>query len=191
MENETRQEEIIRVAAKLFKEKGYSAVTMRDLATTMNMKAASLYNHISSKQEILEKIIMRIARKFSVGMTAVKSSNDSCIVKLKKIIALHVEVSSQNIYGMAALNHDWMHLEAQLGPYKKLRSDYENDFKEILKEGIAAGEISPIKPDVMMFSILTTLRSLYLWIPKKEVIHLEELTNNLSKILINGIIKEN
>ncbi|MBT8253717.1 MAG: TetR/AcrR family transcriptional regulator, partial [Bacteroidia bacterium] len=45
MKSETRKEEIIRIAARLFKEKGYSAVTMRDLAKAMGIKAASLYNH--------------------------------------------------------------------------------------------------------------------------------------------------
>jgi len=58
---ETRKEEILRVAAKLFKEKGYSAVTMRDLAKAMGIKAASLYNHINVKQEILKTIIISLA----------------------------------------------------------------------------------------------------------------------------------
>ena len=53
-----RKTEIISVAAKLFKEKGYSAVTMRDIAQAMDIKAASLYNHIKSKQEILVLIII-------------------------------------------------------------------------------------------------------------------------------------
>ncbi len=49
MKKETRKEEIVRVAAKLFKEKGYSAVTMRDLATEMGIKAASLYKSTLSE----------------------------------------------------------------------------------------------------------------------------------------------
>ncbi|WP_178990008.1 TetR/AcrR family transcriptional regulator [Winogradskyella schleiferi] len=187
MKPETRQQQIIRVAAKLFKEKGYSAVTMRDLARAMGIKAASLYNHINSKQDILNTIIISLAEEFTVGMTEISTSNKSCIDKLKKIIELHVHISSKNSYGMASLNNDWMHLEKQLIYYKKLRSDYENDFKIILEKGIKSGEIINVKPDVMMFSILTTLRSLYIWIPKKEAINLQELTDNLCNILINGI----
>ncbi|WP_179354255.1 TetR/AcrR family transcriptional regulator [Winogradskyella vidalii] len=190
MKSETRQQEIIRVAAKLFKEKGYSAVTMRDLAKAMGIKAASLYNHINSKQDILNAIIISLAEAFSSGMKQISESNEACIDKLKKIIELHVHISSKNSYGMASLNNDWMHLETQLNYYKKLRSDYENDFKTILEDGIKSGEIIDAKPDVMMFSILTTLRSLYIWIPKKEVINLKELTDDLSNILINGIAIE-
>lgn len=186
---ETRKEEIVRVAAKLFKEKGYSAVTMRDLAKAMGIKAASLYNHINSKQDILNTIIISLAEEFTAKIKLINTSNDSCIDKLKKIIELHVNISSQNSYGMASLNNDWMHLEAQLDYYKKLRSDYEDDFRIILVEGIKSNEIIDAKPEVMLFSILTTLRSLYLWIPKKEDINLIELTQSLNEILIKGIIK--
>ena len=189
MKQETRKEEIVRVAAKLFKEKGYSAVSMRDLATEMGIKAASLYNHINSKQDILITIIISLAEQFTAEMKLIQSSKDSCIDKLNKIIELHVRISSQNSYGMACLNNDWMHLEEQLDYYKKLRSDYEYDFRTILKEGIESGEIVDNKPDVMMFSILTTLRSLYIWIPKKEDLNLEELSNTLNQILIKGINK--
>lgn len=189
MKGITRKEEIVKTAAKLFKEKGYSAVTMRDLASVMGIKAASLYNHINSKQDILNEIIISIAEEFTYGMKLIQSNEDSCIEKLKKIIQLHVRISSDNIYGMASLNNDWMHLEDELGYYQKLRLDYESDFMLILKQGIAAGEIIDAKPDVMMFSILTTLRSLYLWIPKREILSLDELSQNLTQILIEGINK--
>ncbi|WP_296382790.1 TetR/AcrR family transcriptional regulator [Winogradskyella sp.] len=189
MKTETRQEEIIRVAAKLFKEKGYSAVTMRDLAKAMGIKAASLYNHINSKQDILNAIIISLAEEFTEGMKLIQSSNESCIDKLKKIIELHVRISSQNIYGMASLNNDWMHLEEKLDYYQKLRVDYEDDFRIILKDGIASGEIVNAQPEVMMFSILTTLRSLYIWVPKKEDLNLVELSNTLNQILVKGINK--
>ncbi|WP_430467467.1 TetR/AcrR family transcriptional regulator [Winogradskyella ouciana] len=189
MKQETRKEEIIRVAAKLFKEKGYSAVTMRDLASEMGIKAASLYNHINSKQDILDTIIISLAEEFTEGMHIIQSSRENCIGKLKQIIQLHVRISSQNIYGMASLNNDWMHLKTKRDYYKKLRVDYEDDFRGILKEGIASGEIVDVNPEVMMFSILTTLRSLYIWIPKKEDLNLEELSNTLNQILIDGINK--
>jgi len=189
MKTETRKEEIIKTAAKLFKEKGYSAVTMRDLAATMGIKAASLYNHINSKQDILKSIIISIAEEFTDGMKIILLSNTSCIKKLKQIITLHVTISSQNIYGMASLNNDWMHLEEQLEYYLKLRHDYEDSFRNILKQGIESNEIINAKPDVMLFSMLSTLRSLYLWIPKKEDLNPKELAENLNSILINGINK--
>jgi AcrR family transcriptional regulator len=189
MKQENRKDEIILTATKLFKEKGYSAVTMRDLAAAMGIKAASLYNHINSKQEILKAIIISLAEEFTHGMETIKATTDSSLEKLKKIIALHVHITSINTYGMASLNNDWMHLEEQLDYYLKLRKNYEDDFREIINKGIASKELYTINSDVILFSLLSTLRSLYLWIPEKESIQKEKLISDLIKILLNGISK--
>ncbi len=185
--NETRKEEIVRVAAKLFKEKGYSAVTMRDLAKAMGIKAASLYNHIDSKQTILQTIIVSIAEDFTEGMDVILKENLTSIEKLNEIIQLHVTIASKNPDGMAALNTDWMHLENKLDYYLDLRDSYEANFRKILKEGIINKEIKEDNVEVILFSMLSTLRSLYLWIPKKEGLNTQQLSTSLSSILINGI----
>jgi len=187
MKLETRKDEIILTAAKLFKEKGYSAVTMRDIAKAMGIKAASLYNHISSKQDLLKEIIISLAEEFTIGMDSILKSNVNSISKLKQIVSLHVNITHLNVFGMASLNNDWMHLEEQLEYYIDLRHNYEDNFRKILNEGVKNGEIINSNPEVMLFSMLSTLRSLYLWIPKKEDLNLSELSSNLSDVLINGI----
>ncbi|MFK7781057.1 TetR/AcrR family transcriptional regulator [Psychroserpens sp.] len=187
MKSEARKEEIIATAARLFKEKGFSAVTMRDLATAMGIKAASLYNHINSKQDILKAIIITVAEEFTDGMGNIIQSDVSTISKLKNIVSLHVNITANNTNAMASLNSDWMHLEDQLDHYLKLRNDYETNFLNIIKEGISSSEIKHSNPEIIMFSMLTTLRSLYLWIPKKEDLNANDLANNLSEILIEGI----
>ncbi|WP_299398208.1 TetR/AcrR family transcriptional regulator [uncultured Gelidibacter sp.] len=184
---QTRKQEIIKTAAKLFKEKGYSAVTMRDLAKAVNIRAASLYNHIDSKQDILKSIIISLAEEFTNGMETIKNSDVSIIDKLRAIVSLHVNITIHNTYGMASLNNDWMHLEDQLEYYLSLRKNYEEDFVEIIKSGIETKEIRDSNPEIIMFSILTTLRSLYLWLPKKDDLNRQELAKNLGDVLINGI----
>ncbi|MEY8848029.1 TetR/AcrR family transcriptional regulator [Psychroserpens sp. XS_ASV72] len=187
MKSETRKEEIIATAAKLFKEKGYSAVTMRDLASELGIKAASLYNHIASKQDILKAIIISIAEAFTKGIKLVIASDISSIEKLKQVVELHVNITSYNTNGMASLNNDWMHLEDQLEYYLTLRSNYENEIRCIIENGISEGEIVDENVEVILFSMLSTLRSLYLWIPKKEDLNPKQLAKSLSQILIKGI----
>ena len=189
MKPTSRKLEIITTASTLFKEKGYSAVTMRDIAKAMGIKAASLYNHIKNKEEILTFIIISLAEEFIEELKKIKDSKVSCIDKLKQIIALHVKITSKNTNGMASLNNDWMHLKDQLNYYLKLRVDYENSFREIIKDGISENEIKKINPDIMLFSILSTLRSLYIWIPKKDDLDTSVLVSNLTEVLLKGINK--
>lgn len=187
MKKETRKDQIIQTSAKLFKEKGYAAVTMRDIAKALDMKAASLYNHISSKQDILKMIIISIAQEFTDKMNSIRVSKVSCIEKLQQIVALHIGIAYKNPYGMALLNNDWMHLEEQLDYYLELRNSYEDNFRNIINHGVKQGEVINSNAEITMFSMLSTLRSLYLWIPKKEDLNPEELTKNLSQVLIDGI----
>lgn len=189
MKRLSRKDEIIKTAAKLFKKKGYSAVTMRDLATEMGIKAASLYNHISSKQEILKIIIISLAEAFTSEMNTIRASEGSSLDKLNKIVALHIKTASENTYEMAALNNDWMHLEAERKHYLNLRKDYEDNFRNIIKLGISQNELKDENVEVMLFSMLSTLRSLYLWIPKKEDLNTQDLETSLSNVLIHGFNK--
>jgi len=184
---ESRKTEIIKVAARLFREKGYNAVTMRDLASELGIKAASLYNHIASKQEILQIIIMSIAQDFTQGMQSIISSPLSGIEKLNQIVHLHVKLAIQNPNGMSALNSDWMHLEERLREYLDLRDAYETKFRSIISKGIETGEIKKTDADIIVFSMLTTLRSLYLWIPKQRIEEYTDFADELANILIEGI----
>lgn len=189
MKSLDRKTEIITIAAKLFKEKGYSAVTMRDIAQEMNIKAASLYNHIKSKQEILVLIIIEIAEEFTTAMSKIVNSEETSIQKLEKIIQLHIDITMRDSAALASLNADWMHLaDTELLYFIKMREDYEENFRKIVKKGIADGEIKNLNSEVLIFSMLSSLRTLHLWFGKENSPNASVLKSNLTQILLNGIV---
>ena len=184
-----RKTEIVNIAATLFKEKGYSAVTMRDIAQAMNIKAASLYNHIKSKHEILVLIIIAIAEEYTHTITEIVDSDDTAVQKLEKVIQLHIDITVRNPEALASLNNEWMHLpKTELAYFLQMREEYEEKFRSIIKSGIASGEIKNCNPEVIIFSMLSTLRTLYLWYGKKKDFNASVLKDNLREILINGIV---
>jgi len=188
MNNLTRKDQIIAQAAALFLERGYSAVTMRDLAKKMGIKAASLYNHISSKHEILETLINTVAQKFTEGMDAIVLSNDSTLSKIKAVIDLHIDVTLNNQDALGSLNNDWMHLEGKaLIYFEEMRNGYEDNFRKIIHQGIAQGVIANRNSEIMLFSMLSTLRTLYLWYPKKGKIDVQTLKHDMRQTLIASI----
>ena len=183
----TRKQEILKTAARLFKEKGYTAVTMRDLATEIGVKAASLYNHISSKEEILNDVIMNVAQSFTEGIEEIRFRERGIAEKLTAVVAQHVNLTADHPYQMASLNNDWMHLGEAKGTYLELRNTYEQHFREIIKEGKKAKVLKEIDEEIILFSTLGTLRNLYLWIPKKGDLDREKLITSLSQTLLQGI----
>jgi len=186
---ENRKEEIVQVSSKLFKEKGFSAVSMRDIAQELGIKAASLYNHITSKQEILSIVIIEVAEEYTTGMNTIVNSEDDTINKLERIIELHVNVTVNNADALGSLNNDWMHLlEPELSYFIKLRNQYEESFRQIIKLGVKQKELEPLNVEVIVFSVLSTLRTLYLWYAKKEGVETEELIKQMKKVLLRGIV---
>ncbi|HLA55778.1 MAG TPA: TetR/AcrR family transcriptional regulator [Flavobacterium sp.] len=184
-----RKTEIVNISATLFKEKGYSAVTMRDIAQALNIKAASLYNHIKSKQEILVLIVIAIAEEYTHTISDIVDSDETAVQKLEKVIQLHIDITIRNPDALASLNNDWMHLPNEnLTYFLQMREEYEEQFRSIVKKGIADGEIQNYNSEVIIFSMLSTLRTLYLWYGKKAAFNANVLKANLRKVLLNGIV---
>ncbi|PVW17135.1 TetR/AcrR family transcriptional regulator [Marixanthomonas spongiae] len=190
MKPASRKTEIITTASRLFKEKGYNAVSMRDIAQAMGIKASSLYNHISGKQEILSTLILTVAREFTSGMEQVVSKNVTSVQKIEKIIAFHIDITVTYPEALAVLNNDWMHLKSgDLTEFITMRDSYEENFRKIINKGIQAGEIETRHPEVILFSILSTLRTLYLWYEKRGKLDENILKRDMVAVLLKGIVQ--
>jgi hypothetical protein len=82
-----------------------------------------------------------------------------------------------------------MHLaDAELTYFIKMREDYEDNFRTIIKKGIANQEIKNLNVEVVIFSILSTLRTLYLWYGKKKSPNPAVLKSNMIQVLLSGIV---
>ncbi|MFN2260727.1 MAG: TetR/AcrR family transcriptional regulator [Psychroflexus sp.] len=185
----TRKEQIIQLAKREFREFGYTSVSMRDIAGKMEVKAASLYNHIKSKQEILSAIIIEVAEEFTSEMQQILENEGSTRFKLEAMIAHHIDITIRNSDALAVMNNDWMHLDEQnLTYYKSMRDKYEFNLRIIIKTGIANGDIKERNPEVILFSLLSSLRTLYLWYRKRQGIDEQTLKNDMAVVLLEGVI---
>ena len=183
-----RKLEIVKTASLLFNKLGYKNVTMRVLAEEMDIKAASLYNHIASKQEILSTVIISMAEQFTDSMASVMDNDLTPVEKIKSIIIHHIEITLNDPHGTASLQNDWMYLEGDnMVHFKRMRKQYENNFKLIIENGIEVGAIKNVNSETMLFSILTTLRSLYIWFPRQEQMDKEKLKVDMIRVLLDGI----
>ncbi len=186
-----RKTQIVITAAQLFREKGYNAVSMRDLADKMNIRAASLYNHISSKQEILSLIILDIAKEFTAHMTKTVKLKETAIFKLEAIIKMHIDLTIRKSDALACMNSEWMHLNSEdLKVYSTMRDNYEKNFHHIIMQGINSGHFVACHSEVIVFSLLSTLRTLYLWYAKNQNFNPNDLKVDLTQTLIKGIKKQ-
>ena len=185
MDGLSRREQIKKVAARLFRKRGYKATSMRDIATQMGMEAPSLYNHISGKPQILEELLMMIAHAFTDGMKDIAGSSLTSIEKLERLIGLHVDITIDHTDAVSLLTNEWVHLEGKSSSrFGKLKDDYEGDFRKVLKACIRDGHLTDVNVELAMFSILSSLRWLYSWYSKNPSVNKIELEREMVKLLI-------
>ena len=189
--SKSKKQIILEAAARLFRDKGYSATSMRDLAQAVDLKASSLYNHISSKEEILQKICFDNARHFLSAMKEIEKQEVTATGRVKALLKVHIRLATEDPTSVTSFNDEWRHLsEPLLTEFKALRKDYESRFKAIIKEGIEKGEFEPLNPTILLYTLLSSIRWLYDWYLPSGNLTAEELTNDVLTLLLKGIIKD-
>lgn len=187
--NLSRKEQVIRSAAALFKEKGYAASSMRDLAQKLGIEAASLYSHIKSKEEILQTLCFDMAAEFRTSLDEVERQKVSAKEKLTLGIIGHVNVMAKDLTASAVFMNEHRHLsQPYLRDFLLLRINYINRFKSIIEEGVQSGEFKKnIDTKLAVMTLFSSLNWMPLWYSPTSSIEPKELGQQLANMLVNGL----
>lgn len=186
----TKRENIIKAAAKLFKEKGFAATSMRDLADSLEVSAPGLYNHIRSKDDILDEICFRVAHKFVVHINDIDSSELSNIQKLTDVIGLHVRMMIESPEETTVANSEWKNLSApKREVYKQLRDSYEAKIAHLIQDGMHCLEFRKVHVPVAVYTLLSALRWIESWYKPERNITPEQLEKEVTALLVGGFLR--
>ena len=184
----TKKDVITKKATRLFKEKGFSATTMRDLAEAIGIEAPSLYNHISGKSEILQEICYKVANLFTSNLDNVGAGQQSILNKIEQIVRFHIRMMLDEYESVYISDHEWKHLsEPYLSNFKNQRRNYRSKLAEMIQEGITRKEIKNIDPYIAVLTILSAIGGIEMWHRSKKDVDANTLEENIITILIGGI----
>lgn len=186
----TRKDVIIAKAARLFREKGYSATSMRDLAEHVGVEAASLYNHIKSKAEILQEICFKTANLFMNHITEVELSDQKSLAKVEAILRFHIRQIISHYEEVYVMDREWKHLtDPYLSNMQSQRRSYRQRIAALIEEGIRKGEIKDIDAPTAVLIMLHAVSGIESWHRSIKRISAEQLEDNMVMILVEGLKK--
>lgn len=187
--NLSRKEQVIRKAAELFREKGYAASSMRDLAQKLGIEAASLYSHIKSKEEILQSLCFDMAAEFRKSLDDVEKMQVSASEKLSLGIIGHIQVMAKDLTASAVFMNEHRHLsQPWLRQFLLLRINYINRFKAIIEAGVQSGEFkSSIDRKLAVMTLFSSLNWMPMWYDPNTGINPQDLGKQLADMLVNGL----
>ena len=186
----SKKEFILKKAAQMFREKGFAATSMRDLAETVGIEAASLYNHIRSKNEMLETVCFDVANRFTMFMDELDANNNGSIKKIETLLRFHIKQMIESFEEVIVCDREWKHLdEPYLSNFHNQRRNYRKRFASIIEEGIKNGEIKKVDAPTVVLIMLHSVNGIESWHRSTAKITAKELEDNMVLIMIDGLRK--
>jgi TetR/AcrR family transcriptional regulator, cholesterol catabolism regulator len=145
--SDASRQQILDVAAKLFRARGYTETSLRDIGKQVGMKAGSLYYHFTSKEELAAEVLrIGVRRVHDAVVLAVKGLGADADVKsrLNAAMIAHLETLLDESDYTSAHIHCFPYVPE--GLRRKLsseRREYEEVWRKLLDDAAAAGALAP------------------------------------------------
>jgi len=183
-----RRELILKAAVHLFNENGYHATSMHDVAEAASIKKPSVYHHFSSKEAILVAILEGSMDRLILKLKVIAESDSEPLTKLRDAIQAHALAIAENPESAAVFLREDRGLGDQyLTQYITKRDQFEEFFRQIVREGISAGMFRDLDVVITVKAILGMTNWLTRWYRQDGRLNAAEIANLFSNLLIVGL----
>lgn len=132
-------DKLVEAAAKLFRQRGYAATTTRQLSSDLGIQRASLYHHISTKEDLLFEISIRSLTHI---IDAVRAAAEAAPPeqRMQALIRAHLEtaLAEQDMHATMLIELNHLTLERRAAVVAK-RAAYEQLVAREIAQAQAAG----------------------------------------------------
>src|SRR3954452_2703547 len=181
-------EAIRRAGLRLIFEHGYAAMSLRDLAAEVGIQVGSLYNHISSKQELLFDLVQDHVDELLRQLDGALEGRTAPEEKLRAFVAFHVGYHMSRKREVFIANSELRSLEPKnYEAIVALRSAYEAPLSRLLIEGVSEGVFEVVDIKVATFAILALLTGICSWYRRGGRLTKEAIIAAAEKLVLSGV----
>jgi len=184
----TTLEAIRKAGVRLIFEHGFEAMSLRQLAAEVGIQAGSLYNHISTKQELLFDLVQDHMNDLLRELDLALQGRTDPVDKLRAFVAFHVTYHMTRKREVFIANSELRSLEPKhYDAMVAMRGIYEQRLAQILSEGVADGVFEVGDVQVATFAILALLTGLCSWYRPGGRLTREAIIAAHEKLVLSGV----
>jgi AcrR family transcriptional regulator len=136
-----RREELTRIAARLFAERGYQGTSLADLAAQLGVQKPSLYHHIASKEDLLWEVAWEGAEAFHAALDSVPAESRPT-ERIRLALRGHLAVVAGQLDVATVFVREWRHLEGERRErFLAERRRYEERVRDLFRDGVEGSEL--------------------------------------------------
>ena len=161
---ERQHRRILEAAEKLFDEHGIDRVTMAEIISASGLRASTIYQYFSNKDDIVWAILEEVLTDFTARATAVTGHAKTALHKITALLDLMADDLTRHRAKVrflaqfdAMYARDWpaerlLTLEAQIFP------EGFQHFGRLIREGIADGSLrADLDPELTMHAVINAV----------------------------------
>lgn len=182
-----RREAILRVALRVFGEKGYHDTTLRQIARRLGVRPSALYHYFPDKETILYHCHRDALLELGALVRKARRNFPSPAARLRYLIEEHVKVMTETLQG-SPLAFEVLALSGERRRrVVALRDRYERFLRSIIDEGIRTGVFRPVDSKIATLAMLGAINWIARWYRAGGSLNPEELGSHFADYLIGGL----
>jgi AcrR family transcriptional regulator len=186
----SRRVDICRTAAQIFRDRGFAATSVSDVARALGMTKAGLYHYFDSKEALLLEIMTygleRVRDEVLLPARAIRDPEE----RLRQIVLRHGRIATDGRGAVAHLGDEIRSLppSARRQIEERMRL-YFDLIRDTLRELKAQGRLRDVDPTVAAFSMLGMILWLPRWFRQDGRMSQEQVAGEVAKLAVNGVVR--
>src|SRR5436190_7428266 len=141
----SRRDELLALAARLFAERGYVSTTVRDIADAAGILSGSLYHHFDSKESMVDELLRGFLDELWARYREIEASELSPRARLEAIVSASFEAIDEHPAEVSIFQNDAKYLRAfdRFSYLDKRNAEFRKLWLDLLRDGVDADEFRP------------------------------------------------
>ena len=184
-----RQQDILKVAAQMFAERGYERTTLEMIADELGLSKPGLYYYVRSKEEVLAHIFQHIFQSILDGIQTDVPLDLSPQERLQRLILAYVTHACIYPEGRILFLYESYLLSVCNPELLALRDRYQRQVEDAISEGIKQGAFhaSHGTGKLAALALVGALHTIPLWYVPDGPLSPVEIGEYYAHLLIGGL----
>jgi len=180
---------ILTVAADLFRERGYRAATLDELARRVGIAKPTLYGYFRSKEELLAAIFHRTMSMFERDLMAIRTGGEDPVAQLRRLIRFHVGAVIAERSFLAVFFSEEANLSPRLSrAIRRRKARYDRTVRAIVRDGVRNGSLRASNPRLLVFALLGMANWVYQWYDPRGEWNADTIANGFIALMEPGYL---
>jgi len=182
-----RRAAILTAALEAFRQRGYHATTLDDIAGRVGVGKTALYHYFPDKEAILFACHRQALTHLARHLATARERHARAADRLRDVVTQHVTIVTGSANGSPlAVEVPALSAERQ-ARLVAARDRYERGLRDVVADGIAAGEFRAVDPKIVVFAILGSINWIARWYRPAGSLPPEALARAFADYLVGGL----